>query len=72
MCLVCDKLTSNEIKLSLWKFQVHIDTRKLIVFHMTFQYCLSKLRNAVEVNLSYQNPKFSCDQVANHELCFRL
>ena len=52
VCLVCGKLTSNGIKLNLWKFQVHIDTRKLIIFHMTFQYCLLKLRNAVGINLS--------------------
>ena len=53
VCLVCGKLTSNGIKLNLWKFQVHINTRKLIIFHMTSQYCLLKLRNAVDINLIY-------------------
>lgn len=33
---------------------------------MTFQYCLSRLRNAVEIIPSDQNPEYTCDQVANH------
>lgn len=29
VCLVCDKWRANEIMWSLWKFQVHVDSRKL-------------------------------------------
>ena len=40
-------------KVKFMEVSSHTDTRKLIIFHMTSQYCLLKLRNAVEINLIY-------------------